>query len=276
MLDYTKAAIRQTLSDLKKTNYIRNVATQIIYIAYLIYVLIVQTGFLAANIVLLVLSAAYLAFFLIVTDAGKDPDGKKFKDLKKNGATVFVWSKRAIRLVTLGMTVYGICTTLERVTPFSIVLTAMMIVGWILQIVFEILIKILTNRVQFILEGLEADLDSLLKPVKTVGNFFKKMTGQEVEALKEPTKNQLKLKEKVEAYRAERKEKLEQAKERRKQEKLNKKQQAQEQKQAEKLENAHIKQEEKLAKRQEKNLLPPPSEETEELAISDSDKNNRF
>lgn len=272
MLDYTKAAIRQTLSDLKKTDYIRNVVTQIIYIAYLVYVLIVQTGFLAANIVLLVLSAAYLAFFLIVTDRGKDLDGKKFKDLKKNGATVFTWSKRAIRLVTLGMTVYGICTTLERVTPFSIVLTAMMIVGWILQIVFEILIKILTNRVQFILEGLEADLDSLLRPVKTVGNFFKKMTGQEVEPPKEPTKNQLKLKEKVEAYRAERKEKLERAKEERRQEKLSKKQREKEQKQSDKIENARFKQEEKRAKRQEKNLLPPPNEETEEFAISDLDE----
>ena len=36
MLDYTKMAIKQTVSDLKKTDYIRNVATQIIYIIYLI------------------------------------------------------------------------------------------------------------------------------------------------------------------------------------------------------------------------------------------------
>lgn len=55
-----------------------------------------------------------------------------------------------------------------------------MIVGWILQIIFEVLIKILTNRVNFILEGLEADLDNMLKPVRSVGNFFKKVTGKEV------------------------------------------------------------------------------------------------
>lgn len=44
MLDYTKMAIKQTISDLKKTDYIRNVATQIIYIIYLIYTLIVGTA----------------------------------------------------------------------------------------------------------------------------------------------------------------------------------------------------------------------------------------
>lgn len=64
MLDYTKMAIKQTVSDLKKTDYIRNVATQIIYIIYLIYTLIVGTGILALNIVLLVISTSYFVFFL--------------------------------------------------------------------------------------------------------------------------------------------------------------------------------------------------------------------
>ena len=59
MLDYTKMAIKQTVSDLKKTDYIRNVATQIIYIIYLIYTLIVGTGILALNIVLLVISSFF-------------------------------------------------------------------------------------------------------------------------------------------------------------------------------------------------------------------------
>ena len=64
MLDYTKMAIKQTITDLKRTDYIRNVATQIIYIIYLIYTLIAGAGYLAANIVLLVLSVSYTVFFL--------------------------------------------------------------------------------------------------------------------------------------------------------------------------------------------------------------------
>lgn len=109
-----------------------------------------------------------------------------------------------------------------------------MIVGWILQIIFEVLIKILTNRVNFILEGLEADLDNMLKPVRSVGNFFKKVTGKEVAPPKELTKNQLKLKEKVELYRAEQKKKKEEERLRREAEKSAARQLAKEQKRDEK------------------------------------------
>ena len=79
MLDYTKMAIKQTISDLKKTDYIRNVATQIIYIIYLIYTLIVGTGYLALNIVLLVISTSYFVFFLTMTSLGKTPEAKPSK-----------------------------------------------------------------------------------------------------------------------------------------------------------------------------------------------------
>ena len=196
MLDYTKMAIRQTVSDLKRTDYIRNVATQIIYIIYLIYTFIAKTGYLALNIILFVLAVSYFVFFLTVTSLGKSPEGKA---LKKRGTAVYVWCKRLVKLFTLGLTIYGICTAVEHVSPVSVVLAALMIVGWCLQIIFEVLIKILTNRVNFIIEALEADLDSMLKPVRSVGNFFKKMTGKEVTPQKEMTKNQLRLKEKVEA-----------------------------------------------------------------------------
>ncbi len=116
-----------------------------------------------------------------------------------------------------------------------------MIVGWILQIIFEVLIKILTSRVNFILEGLEADLDNMLKPVRSVGNFFKKVTGKEVAPPKEPTKNQLKLKAKVEAFRAEQKRKKEEERLRREAqksaEKTLEKERRREQKQSIRIEN---------------------------------------
>lgn len=253
MLDYTKMAIKQTISDLKKTDYIRNVATQIIYIIYLIYTLIVGTGYLALNIVLLVISTSYFVFFLTMTSLGKTPEGKT---VKKTGTTVYVWCKRLIKLFTLGLTVYGICTAVEHVSALSVLLAALMIVGWCLQIIFEVLIKILTNRVNFILEGLEADLDNMLKPVRSVGNFFKKVTGKEVTPQKELTKNQLKLKEKVEAYRTEQKRKKAEEKIRREVERTAAKQTAKEQKREQKnsvrIETKLLKDADKQKKAEEK------------------------
>lgn len=253
MLDYTKMAIKQTISDLKRTDYIRNVATQIIYIIYLVYTLIVGTGYLALNIILLVISISYFVFFLTMTSLGKTPEGKT---VKKAGTRVYVWCKRLIKLFTLGLTVYGICTAAERVSALSVILAALMIVGWCLQIIFEVLIKILTNRVNFILEGLEADLDNMLKPVRSVGNFFKKVTGKEVTPQKEPTKNQLRLKEKVEAYRAEQKQKKAEEKIRREAEREAAKQTAKEQKREQKnsvrLETKLLKEADKQKKAEEK------------------------
>lgn len=253
MLDYTKMAIKQTISDLKRTDYIRNVATQIIYIIYLVYTLIAGVGYLALNVILLVISTSYFVFFLTMTSLGKTPEGKT---VKKTGTRVYVWCKRLIKLFTLGLTVYGICTAVERVSALSVILAALMIVGWCLQIIFEVLIKILTNRVNFILEGLEADLDNMLKPVRSVGNFFKKVTGKEVAPQKEPTKNQLRLKEKVEAYRAEQKRKKAEEKIRRESEREAAKQTAKEQKREQKnsvrLEAKLLKEADKQKKAEEK------------------------
>ena len=45
------------------------------------------------------------------------------------------------------------------------------------------------KRAKFILAGMEADYEKLKKPVKTVGNFFKKLVGKKVEPEKEPSKD---------------------------------------------------------------------------------------
>ncbi len=262
MLDYTKMAIRQTIADLKRVDYIRNVATQIVYIVYLIYNLAAGAGYLALNIVLLVLAAAYFVFFLTVTSLGKTPEGKT---LKKTGTAVYVWCRRLIKLFTLGLTVYGICTAVGHVSALSVILAALMIVGWCLQIIFEVLIKILTNRVNFILEGLEADLDNMLRPVRSVGNFFKKIAGKEVKPEKELTKNQLRLKEKVEAYRAEQKRKKVEEKIRREvartAAKQSEKERLKREKRSVRIENKLLKAAKKREKEDEQNtkILPAPA-----------------
>ena len=255
MLDYTKMAIRQTIADLKRVDYIRNVATQIVYIVYLIYNLAAGAGYLALNIVLLVLAAAYFVFFLTVTSLGKTPEGKT---LKKTGTAVYVWCRRLIKLFTLGLTVYGICTAVGHVSALSVILAALMIVGWCLQIIFEVLIKILTNRVNFILEGLEADLDNMLRPVRSVGNFFKKIAGKEVTP--------------VEAYRAEQKRKKAEEKIRREvartAAKQSEKERLKREKRSVRIENKLLKAAKKREKEDERNtkILPVPAESSAEPA----------
>ena len=185
MFDYTKAAFDKTINDFKRLDYIRQVLTQLVYIAYLIYALIAAKDFLWANIPLLVLSVAYFVFFLYATT------GKKQSRAKDTVQTVYKYCKRLIKLFTLGVTVYGFFLTANNVTPISLLFVALMIVGWILELVFDLIGRLFINRVNLFKAGLDADYHELMKPAKTVGNFFKKITGQEIEPEQEPTKNRI-------------------------------------------------------------------------------------
>ena len=202
MLDYTKAALKKTVEDFKKLDYIRNICTQAVDIAYLIYAWIAGAGLLWANIALFSLAAAYFAFFLIAT-AGV-PDGAK--RLKKRVRDVFFACKQTVKLFTLGVMIYGIYATTTHVTPLSVILSALMIVGWVLQVIFEVVFRFFLSKAYLIMAGMEADYEQITKPVKTVGNFFKKLAGKEVEPEKQKSKHRVWLDKKVAESKAEKKE----------------------------------------------------------------------
>ena len=247
MFDYTKAAIVQTINDLKRLFYVIGLCTQIIYIAFLIYSLVTGAGIFAVNAILAVLSIAYLVFHLVTTKFGKDPDAKECKRLKKSGKELMKWLKRALRLVTITFAFIEIFST-DTPDTLSVILSAFMVIGWVAEILFDFIIKILTNRYRFIMDGLELDIDEITKPFKNVGNFFKKMTGQEVAPEKELTKNQIYLKESVLLQREEKTQQREEIKLKKSEEKQRKKQQAKQLKQSTKAEKALL----KAAKKKEK------------------------
>ena len=281
MFDYTQAAAKQIAADFQKVLYIISVCSQAVYIGYLLYALFAGAGVLWVNIVLLAISSAYFAFFLITTKCGRHPGGAKAKIIQKTGKRVYKYCKMLLKIYPLALTIYGFYQTTEKVSFFALLLVCFMIIGWILQIVFEVFGAIFSNRFALIMDGVKADVEEIKRPVTAVGNFFKKITGKEVETPKEPTKNQLKLREKVEQFRAERKEKRELHKqeliEKRKQKKIDEKAQKEAQKQEKEdrkaaiaIENKLLKsaeKQEKSAQKQEKRLqkkaLPaPPAEDT--------------
>ncbi len=196
MFDYTKAAFKKTVNDFKKIDLIRNVATQLIYIAYLVYAICIQSGVLVANIILLTLACAYFIFFLYM----KTRDVKR--TVKRTVKNVYKWSKQLVKLFNLGVMIYGLSITANHFTALSLILAALMIVGWVLQILFEVVFHFFLKKAKFIMEGMEADYQKMTKPVKTVGNFFKKVMGKEVEEEKEPSKDRVILEEMVSKEKA--------------------------------------------------------------------------
>jgi hypothetical protein len=200
MFDYTKAAVEKLVEDFKKVVYVLTLGTQVAYIFYLCYALLAPSGNPIINGLLLVLSLAYLVFFLVMTEYGKTPDGKQ---AQKRVKQIYGICKKLIKLYTLGLAVYGLCMTANNVNPFSLILTVFMVVGFVLQIIFDTLLGIISKRVNLIIEAVVADKNNLVQPVKTVGNFFKKLTGQEIEPEAEPSKNIAMLDKRIEKKKAE-------------------------------------------------------------------------
>ena len=208
MFDYTKTAVTKIWTDFKKFFYICNIVTQAVYLSYLVYALVAKSGNPWVNCVLLTLSRGYFIFFLVMT-AGKT--SKEKQKSKKIGQRIFKYLKHLIALYNLAVIVYGfygvytLSSTVTIASLIQLVQIVFMTIGWVLGLVFNVVELIVENRVQFLLEGVEADYQELTKPVKTVGNFFKKITGQEVEPEKEKSKSRLWLDEKVKSDRAEKK-----------------------------------------------------------------------
>ncbi len=196
MLDYTKGVLSQTLNDLKSIAFFSALALQIFQVGYLIYAICTGTGILAANIILLTLSTAYLAFILYVHFQDIE---KQTKKLLKN---IYRWSKRAIKAFTLGVSIYGLFISasepLTTKSMVSIILVVFMLLAWVLDILFSLIVMVLEKRKDLFLNAFKMDFEPAFKAM----NFVNKIRGKEVKDEIVPTQSRSileKLKEKRKA-----------------------------------------------------------------------------
>ena len=174
MLDYTRSVFMQTKEDLRKLGLLCSFALQSFQIIYLIYTLCIGSGILVANIALLVLSSAYFIFTVYVN--WKETK----KEIKKIFKTLYRWGKRLIKLFTLGVSVYGLFITASEPTTvkttISIILLVFMLLGWVLDLLLEVLTRIVEKRGKLFLDALKMDIEPAYKAV----NFIQKIRGKEI------------------------------------------------------------------------------------------------
>ena len=152
MFDYTQAAFSKVLKDFKRLRTAITVFVHLFSIAYLIYALATDTGFLIANVALLALTASYFVFFIIMeTRQNKTRMRKRITD-------VYGWCKRLIKLPLLVIAVYGLALSKTDFDPISFMMTLFMIICWILEILFYFVIRFLEIEKNFIMDGLYKDL----------------------------------------------------------------------------------------------------------------------
>ena len=200
MLDYTFAALGKTIDDFKRLQFGFNVSVQAAYIFYLIYAITLGTGILALNIVLLALSVSYSIFFFITQSREK-----KNKKLGRTVKTVYKSAKHFIKIFTLASAIMSICIDKDEVTPFAIMFVALMVVGFILQVIIDVSVAIVSAKIDFFKEALIADYEETIKkPIDEIKHkvlFWKKEEPQVIEK----NKNRVALDALVEENRAEKK-----------------------------------------------------------------------
>ncbi len=173
MFIYTRATLDKIVSDLKRTVDISNITGQLVYVLYLIYAIFAPIGFVYLNAFLL---GASLVYFVIYIVYYKKND-KLSKEVKTTARHTFKWIKLSSKALTLAITLYGVYSMTNHLTAFSIILTTLTIIVWIINLSIELITIAVEHYAAMLNEALAADVGEITKPVVAVGSVVKKIVG---------------------------------------------------------------------------------------------------
>lgn len=191
MFDYTRTALKKIGDDFKKAGFLLGLSGQIFYLGYIIYSLLTNRGVFWANIALGVVAIGYFVFY-IITFSKSDKKSRSTKNVVRRFQSFF---KLGVKAFALGMMFYSVYYTVVEISLLSVVLSALSIVSFILQIALELVRCIIENRYELLMAGWEADIEPFVNAKNTVKNIltlnFKK------EEPKEPSKFKLALDKRI-------------------------------------------------------------------------------
>ena len=234
MFDYTMTAVEKIKKDFQKIIFVCSVLVQGLYVAYLIAALFSGAGNPILNGVLLGICVPYLVFYLVMYFR----ESQGVKKTKQIVRIVYRRSKQLIKLFTLAASIYAIWLTGDNPNHFTILITAFMLVSFVLQILLEIVYKLVVDRLNLLVEGFKTDMAPAIKTI----NFFKKLKGEEIEPETEKNKHRIWLDENVRDYRSNKAQQKAAKQRALKEQKAAKKQAAKEEKQRLALEKKQAKQ----------------------------------
>ena len=150
-LGHTKAAIKLIINELKSFAFIANSITQLATMGYLSYNLITNKLWYI-NIPLLVLALSYFIFtFVCYVKEVK-------KDTQKEVKAFLKWTKRGLKLFPIGIAIYSLFLATSNLTPIALISPIIITVGWLLDVLINILCLIVEARFSLVLDCLVEDV----------------------------------------------------------------------------------------------------------------------
>lgn len=186
MFKYTREAINKIIDDFKLLSKVFKYSSQTITVAYLTYSIIAKVGNFYANLILLILFLSYTIFDFVVSDE----ENKFFKKVVRRTIN---WLKLSIKAFTLFILIYSIYTATTNPSATTIIFATLMIIVWVLQVLLELVIAVVEDEKDLVVAGLKRDIEDIKRPVTDVGNFFRRVTGQEVYTQEEDEPREIKI-----------------------------------------------------------------------------------
>lgn len=215
MFDYTKSILIKTYNDLNLTiRFARafNLVAQLLFIAYQAYMTFSGSPIWYVHLALLIVTASYFVFDMIMTHAisdtllsapskkagsqlAKELKGKKHAFRKVKKLIAYSLNSVVITFAIITMAIYP-----EKATPFAIVSTTLMVVIILLDLLFELVLKVATDRTRLIVEALKIDTKA---PIDKIKSTFRKWLRKDNTEEPEPSKDREYLDSLVSERRAE-------------------------------------------------------------------------
>lgn len=203
MFKHTREAFNLILKDCKRYCNFFKIFSLIFTSLYFVYSLLSKTGIVVVNIILATLFVSYTIFELVVKNKG-------FKATKIVVKRSYKWINLSLKAFTLASMLYGIYTATTNVSAFSTIIATLMIILWVIQVLFELLVEILESKWDMLLSGLKKDFEPITKSVSVVSSILKTVKGKPVKKPEHESKGlkriEKSLKEKKEIKKQERKE----------------------------------------------------------------------
>ena len=177
MFDYTRSILDKIVNDIKKTARAFMIFTQAATIAYLIYSLVAPVGKLWVNILLLALSVVYFVIYIVLTTEKwtdkKSETSRKRRALAK-ARNIFARSRLIVNFFPMVGVVYGLASASTNATPVSTILSLLPVLGWVLQLIFEILRMLIDKYKSLLGYAFNKDTEGIVKAYNAVSKFMGK------------------------------------------------------------------------------------------------------
>lgn len=168
MFKHTMASVNIIKSEISFLSFLANIISSVFMIGYLIFASIGGRGFLVVNIILCALTAVNFVTYL-VTRKRCDKESKKVRKFVRHFYNI---SRIILNAIPLCTVLYVLAFTNEEISRIEMVILPLLIIVWLMQVILEILSLYIQSRFTLFVDGIEMDIENVIRPIMKVKNVI--------------------------------------------------------------------------------------------------------